>query len=56
VPCTTPGPNGPVAGACITGPTPTDSRSVDRGLVLVAGAVAVALGVWRDSKSPTVVS
>ena len=55
-PCTTPGPNGSVAGACTTGPAPTDSRSVDRGLVLVAGAAAVALGVWRDSKSLAVVS
>jgi hypothetical protein len=50
-PCTTPGPNGPVSGACVTGPVPTDSRTVDRGLVLVVGAAAVALGVWRDSKS-----
>jgi hypothetical protein len=56
VPCTTPGPNGPVAGTCTTGPAPTDSRSVDRGLILVAGAAAVALGVWRDSKSLAVVS
>jgi hypothetical protein len=56
VPCTTPGPNGAVAGACITGPAPTDSRSVDRGLVLVAGAAAVTLGLWRDSRSLTLVS
>jgi hypothetical protein len=55
-PCTRPGPNGAVAGACTIGPAPTDSRSVDRGLVLVAGAAAVALGVWRDSKSLAVVS
>jgi hypothetical protein len=51
VPCTTPGPNGAVLGACATGPAPTDSRTGDRGLILIAGAVAVALGVWRDSRS-----
>jgi len=56
VPCTTPGQNGAVLGACATGPAPTDSRTADRGLVLIAGAVAVALGVWRDSRSLAVVS
>jgi hypothetical protein len=55
-PCTTAGPNGPVGGACVTGPAPTDSRSVDRGLVIVVGVAAVALGVWRDSKRLVVVS
>jgi hypothetical protein len=56
VPCTTPGPNGAVLGACATSPAPTDSRTADRGLVLIAGAVTVALGVWRDSRSLAVVS
>jgi hypothetical protein len=54
-PCTTPGPNGTVTGACITGPAPTDSRSVDRGVILVAGATAITLGVWRDSRTLTLV-
>jgi hypothetical protein len=56
VPCSTPGPNGAVSGSCATGPAPTDRRTADRGLVLIAGAVAVALGVWRDSRSLEVVS
>jgi hypothetical protein len=55
-PCTTPGPNGSVGGACITGPAPTDSRSVDRGLVLVVGVAAVALGAWRDTRNLVVAS
>jgi hypothetical protein len=55
-PCVTPGPNGPVTGTCITGPAPTDSRSVDRGLILVAGATAITLGLWRDSRTLTLAS
>jgi hypothetical protein len=45
-----------VTGACITGPAPTDSRSVDRGLILVAGAAAITLGLWRDSRTLTLAS
>ena len=56
VPCTTPGPNGDVTGRCVTGPTPTNSRTVDRGLILVVGAAAVAVGLWRDSKRLALVS
>jgi hypothetical protein len=55
-PCTTPGLSGPVIGACITGPAPSDSRSVDRGLILLAGATAITLGLWRDSRTLTLVS
>jgi hypothetical protein len=55
-PCTTPGQNGPVSGACVTRPAPTDRRSVDRGLVIVVGAAAVALGVWRDTRNLVVAS
>jgi hypothetical protein len=55
VPCTTPGVNGAVHGGCATGPDPTDSRRTDRGLVLIGGAVAVVLGLWRDSRSLAVV-
>jgi hypothetical protein len=49
-PCSTPGADGPVAGRCMTGPPPVDSRVPDRALVAAAGLLAVVSGSVADRR------
>ncbi len=50
IPCSTPGPHGPVSGACATGPAPVDARIRDRALVLAGGFLALGLGLGTDRR------
>lgn len=51
IPCSTPGQNGPVMGECATGAAPQDERLVDRGIVLVAGIIVLAVALRFDRRS-----
>jgi hypothetical protein len=50
VPCSTPGPDGPVIGSCVTGPPPVDQRVPDRVLVVTAGLLALGVAVAADRR------
>lgn len=53
VPCTTPGPDGPILGGCVTGPAPVDERLGDRALVATAGVLVFALATASDRRRTT---
>jgi hypothetical protein len=50
VPCSTPGADGPISGACIVGPEPTDDRIPERGAIAFAGIACFAAGVLTDRR------
>jgi hypothetical protein len=54
VPCSTSGPNGSEFGACVSGPTPTDPRGLERLGLVSLGGIAIALAVLRDLRSRVV--
>ena len=51
VPCSTPGPDGPIAGACVVGPVPSDDRLPERGVIAFAGMACLAAGVLADRRT-----
>jgi len=50
LPCSTPGAEGPIVGACTVGPEPTDDRVPERGAVAVVGMACLAAGVLTDRR------
>jgi hypothetical protein len=50
VPCSTPGPDGPIAGRCSTGSAPVDPRVADRAASLAVGPGSVAGGLVLDRR------
>lgn len=50
VPCSTPGPDGPITGRCVTGPAPSDERLDDRALVIFSGVMALLAGGLLDRR------
>ena len=47
-PCSTPGPNGPIEGECVTGRAPLDGRLVERAGLLALGLAALGVGWLAD--------
>lgn len=50
VPCSTPGPDGPISGQCPSGPAPVDPRVADRAAILAIGTASVAGGILLDRR------
>ena len=51
VACSTPGPDGPIPGACVVGTTRVDGRVGDRLLLAMVGVGALCVGIAADRKS-----
>jgi hypothetical protein len=50
VPCSTPGPSGPVVGRCVTGSPPVDERLSDRAATAAAGLLAFGVAALLDRR------